>query len=491
MTGTRQAERTLHSALRKYALANTEDKLAIALLSLHGGLDNALRAYLVRLGITEVDSRSVNYPTLVDLVRDHTNLFASDPSLPGKLVSLNTTRNRIAHPELENVPSASEISHDAEQYIKLIRRFWPVIFREPFPEGLLATSAAPEPRPQPVPPPRREPSPEPSPDEREPQPSRWPRVRQFLQTLWSDENAPRLQKWLLVKRVVGIIVFLVLAKILKDAALFTARWPQPVKYGGVVLFVLAMALFVWSLILIWKVLRQIRLKGLLIAFAAIYVLLLSAVVLTSTSSLPWVQVGWQTTRDWASLGSSAAVDAASSIVSAPAEFRVAYLGYRRPVRVPGTDPDDPSYLTPIPANRPATAVPRTEPTPGPGQPTPESTATPEVVDASLPLPDCPEPQARLTAPRVGQVIRDQGAVMGSAKIDGFDYYKFEYRRAADAADTWHWIASFYTPVEDGFLGTWDVSGLPADRYILRLTVVNTEGNYPFPPCEVTVQVAGD
>jgi hypothetical protein len=486
VTGTRQAESDLRSALQEYAQADTYAKRASAILSLQDGLDSAFRAYLARLGVADIDSLPAGYPALVNLVRDHTNLFAGDPSLPALLVSLNNTRNKIAHPKLGK-PTASELARDADQYVKVIRRFWPIIFREPSPQALPATRAAPKPRPQPVPLPRREPSP----DEREPQPSRWPRVRQLFRTLWSDENAPRLQKWLLVKRVVGIILFLVLAKILKDAALFTARWPQPVKYGGVVLFVLAMAFFVWSLILIWKVLRQIRLKGLLIAFAAIYVLLLSAVVLTSTSSLPWVQVGWQTTRNWVSLGSSAVVDAASSIVSAPAEFRVAYLGYRRPVRVPGTDPDDPSYLTPIPANRPATAVPRTEPTPGPGQPTAESTATPEVVDASLPLPDCPEPQARLTAPRVGQVIRDQGAVMGTAKIDGFDYYKFEYRRAGDATDTWHWIASFYTPVEDGFLGTWDVSGLPADRYILRLTVVNTEGNYPFPPCEVTVQVASD
>lgn len=486
MTESTQAHDALCNALREYARAGTDAERGMAMLSLHGGLDNALRAYLGKLGFTDIDSRSVKYPDLVNLVRDHTALLEGDPSLPALLVSLNNTRNRIAHPELGR-PSPDEISRDAKQYVTLIRRFWPTIFREAFPGALLAAPARPAAAPIPAPPPAQEPPTEP-PGTR---PIRWSTARPFLRKLWSDETTPRLQKRLLLKRLIGIVIFLILAELLKDAAIFTARWPQPVKYGGVVLFVLAMASFVWSLILIWKVLRQIRLKGLLIAFAAIYVLLLCAVVLTSTSSLPWVQVGWQTTRDWASLGSSAVVDAASSIVSAPAEFRVAYLGYRRPVRVPGTDPDDPGYLTPIPANRPATAVPRTEPTLGPGQPTPESTAAPEVVDASLPLPDCPEPQARLTAPRVGQAIRDQGAVMGTAKIDGFDYYKFEYRRAADATDTWHWIASFYTPVEDGFLGAWDVSGLPADRYILRLTVVNTEGNYPFPPCEVTVQVASD
>jgi hypothetical protein len=43
-------------------------------------------------------------------------------------------------------------------------------------------------------------------------------------------------------------------------------------------------------------------------------------------------------------------------------------------------------------------------------------------------------------------------------------------------------------VEQGVLGTWDVSGLPEGTYIFRLLVVNHLGNYPFPPCEVRVQV---
>ena len=53
------------------------------------------------------------------------------------------------------------------------------------------------------------------------------------------------------------------------------------------------------------------------------------------------------------------------------------------------------------------------------------------------------------------MIQEQVAVRGTANIDNFDYYKFEYRQEADSEGTWHWIASFKTPVVDGHLGAWD------------------------------------
>jgi hypothetical protein len=485
----RQAYEALCSAVREYARADTDEKQALAVLSLQNGLDGALRAYLESFGLAYIDYRSVSYPDLVDLVRDRTALFAGDAELPRLLVSLNNTRNRIAHPEPSSRPTTDDISRDARQYIKLARRFWPSLFGEAFPTDLLAAPAEPEPRPEPVPPPR----PEPLPAARlGPKPARWHGVRRVLRKLWSDESTPHLRKGLLLRRVIGIVIFLLLAKLLKDAAIFTARWPEPVKYGGLVLFLLAIALFAWGLILTWKALRQIRLEGVLLFLVVAYILLLGAAVLTSTSALPWFQVAWQASRDSIGLAGRTAVDSAGAILSAPQEFRVAYLGYRRPVRVPGIDTDAPSYLTPIPANRPATLAAEAEPTSRSGQPTPEGTAAPDKEESgSLPLPDCPHPQARLTAPRVGQVIQGQVEVSGTANIDGFDYYKFEYCRVLDPTETWHWIASFETPVDNGLLGTWDVSALPADLYILRLTVVNMEGNYPYPPCQVTVQIGGD
>ena len=102
-------------------------------------------------------------------------------------------------------------------------------------------------------------------------------------------------------------------------------------------------------------------------------------------------------------------------------------------------------------------------------------------------PDCPHPLARLTAPLVHQVIQDEVMVEGSADIENLGYYKFEFRRA-DVEDEWHWTASFEQPVEEGELGLWQVSHLPEGPYLLRLTVVDKQGNFPFPPCDVPVQI---
>lgn len=77
--------------------------------------------------------------------------------------------------------------------------------------------------------------------------------------------------------------------------------------------------------------------------------------------------------------------------------------------------------------------------------------------------------------------------MGTANIENFDYYKFEFKREG-VEDEWHWVESFEIPVEEGLLGTWNVSDLPPGTYILRLTVVDRTGNYPFTPCEVRVYV---
>jgi hypothetical protein len=78
-------------------------------------------------------------------------------------------------------------------------------------------------------------------------------------------------------------------------------------------------------------------------------------------------------------------------------------------------------------------------------------------------------------------------VEGSANIENFGYYKFEFKQK-DLEDEWHWLASFEEPVEQGTLGTLDVSHLPDGIYTFRLVVVNTQGNYPFDPCQVQVSI---
>jgi hypothetical protein len=516
MTEVSQARERLINALRQYFEADTDAEVELAVLALHKGLEEALRAYLASQGYDEVDYRQLSFPELVDLIRDHTDLFGGDPKLPPLLVSLNTTRIKIAHPG-EDKPTPKEIAQDAGQFADLIHRFWPKLFGEVYPAPL---SKAPSPEPKQDRPVIQEPPPEPHPAVPEPEAQRVPspKLWQFLKRLWKDETEPRFQKRLFLKRVMAIVILFALANWCKSGAIYTARWPEPVKYVGVTLFLLAVGLFVWGVLTVWKALRQLRLRGLLIILGIGYVLLIGVSVLTSDSPLPFHRNAWLATRRLVTSSTHRARDIGQALVKATAEFRFAYTGHRRPVRLAGMDPEDSSYLTPIPANQPAKLSLGAQPTitsarapsvseketPAPtkyasgitASPSPAFTFVPAPTETQehptippLRLPDCPHPQARLTAPKVNQVITDEVQVEGTADIEHFDYYKFEFRREdGDIEDEWHWVESFETPVEEGVLGVWHVSHLPAGIYTFRLTVVNREGNYPFPPCDVKVQI---
>lgn len=150
-----------------------------------------------------------------------------------------------------------------------------------------------------------------------------------------------------------------------------------------------------------------------------------------------------------------------------------------------------SILNPTPTGTPApptevvptvtpTATRRVPPTPPPVEPT--ATPTPLVI-----APDCPNPGVRITSPGVNAVLDGPVEVYGSASIDNFEYYKFEYQ-SADGQTGWITYDDLKgTPVTEGFLGVWNVSSLPSGPYLFRLVVVDATGNYP-PPCQVRVSV---
>lgn len=493
MTGIDQARELLSNALRQYSEADDEAKMELAVLALHKGLEEAMRAYLESQGFDSAVHRQASFPDLVDLIRDYTDLFGGDLKLPSLLVSLNTTRVKIAHPG-EDKPTPSEISQDARRFAELICRFWPRLFGETAPVSLM-TQLSKSWEEMPV---ISEPLAKPRPIEPEALRFSPSRVRQFLQCLWKDEAEPRFQRKLFLKRMIGIVILFVSSKWCKTSAIYTVRWPEPIKYVGVVLFLLSVGSFLWGIVIVWKVLRQLRLKGLLIVLGVSYVLLISVSVLTSDSSLPFHQEAWLVTQRLIVSTSRKARDVGRALVRAPEEFRFAYTGHRHPILLPGMDS---SYLTPIPANEPArvsltlSPVPAVYETRVASSPSPVGTpstfAQTQEQPTILPLhpPDCPHLQARLTAPQANQLIVGRIQVEGTANIENFDYYKFECRREdGDIEDEWHWIESFNTPVEEGVLGIWDVSPLPAGIYTFRLTVVNREGNYPFPPCDVKVRI---
>jgi hypothetical protein len=82
------------------------------------------------------------------------------------------------------------------------------------------------------------------------------------------------------------------------------------------------------------------------------------------------------------------------------------------------------------------------------------------------------------------VLKGVVEIRGSANIDNFDYYKFEYR--SKEAPDWAFVQSFNETVVDGVLGVWDTSSLPPGAYKFRLIVVDKTGNYQL--CEVDVTI---
>lgn len=145
---------------------------------------------------------------------------------------------------------------------------------------------------------------------------------------------------------------------------------------------------------------------------------------------------------------------------------------------PTTEPPTPTptRVTPTPTTRALPTLRHRTSTP----PTPP---TPTVV----PLPACPNANARITYPFVGMSIKGVVEIQGSANTPGFQFYKIEYG-AGENPDQWSSIGDIHKqPVEDGLLGTWDTSSFPEGVYVLRLTVVEVTGNFP-PPCDVRVVV---
>lgn len=124
-------------------------------------------------------------------------------------------------------------------------------------------------------------------------------------------------------------------------------------------------------------------------------------------------------------------------------------------------------------------------------PTPLLTAQPTWTPTNLPnptatlVPLCPNPGVRITSPLSGATLQGTIQVQGTATIDHFSYYKFEFRM--DKVQIWSFLTRFSQPVTEGVLMAWDTTAMPPGTYRLRLVVVDETGNYP-EPCEISVIV---
>jgi len=103
-----------------------------------------------------------------------------------------------------------------------------------------------------------------------------------------------------------------------------------------------------------------------------------------------------------------------------------------------------------------------------------------------PLADCPDPNARITVPRMGVTVRGRLQVLGTANIPNFHFYKVQYR--ADDRTDWGELYKNDQPVVDGQLMEWHTNTVPPGVYWLRLIVEDPTGNY-VEPCEVKVVIS--
>lgn len=89
----------------------------------------------------------------------------------------------------------------------------------------------------------------------------------------------------------------------------------------------------------------------------------------------------------------------------------------------------------------------------------------------------------IRSPFSGEQVAGRVPVLGSARIDGFNFYKLEWARA-DAPEAWQAVSTTIAePVLNGLLDTWDTTSLSDGLYRLKLTVVDTASQEP---CRVTV-----
>lgn len=99
---------------------------------------------------------------------------------------------------------------------------------------------------------------------------------------------------------------------------------------------------------------------------------------------------------------------------------------------------------------------------------------------------CSNPDATLTSPEPGETLSGVVDIEGTANIENFAFYLYEFR-PANTNDAWQAISAGTTPIAEGLLGTWDTSLVPASDYTLRLVVTDTAGNAPL-PCEIQVRI---
>lgn len=98
---------------------------------------------------------------------------------------------------------------------------------------------------------------------------------------------------------------------------------------------------------------------------------------------------------------------------------------------------------------------------------------------------CIPGQVMLSSPQDGSEVSEVITLTGTARVQNFGFYKYEVKRPGDAI--WLTIQAGREAVVDGEIGQWDTRTLLTGEYLLRLVVMDNQGN-SLSPCNVKVYV---
>lgn len=121
--------------------------------------------------------------------------------------------------------------------------------------------------------------------------------------------------------------------------------------------------------------------------------------------------------------------------------------------------------------------------PPPRKPGPRPTARPNLQPAAC------NRNIQIVDPLMNEHVSGTLYIIGTADIPNFQFYKIEYARGTSPLPSeFNSIGEVIRQrVRDGMLGVWYLGNMPAGDYTLRLTAVDTAGQYPT-PCSVRVHV---
>lgn len=91
---------------------------------------------------------------------------------------------------------------------------------------------------------------------------------------------------------------------------------------------------------------------------------------------------------------------------------------------------------------------------------------------------CTNGDSLISSPENGAILNGVIRFLGTASIADFSFYKLEIREEDSTQDDYITFLTAERPVINGLLGEMDAVAWPPGKYWIRLTVVNSTGNYP-------------